>query len=454
MRIPFGVESYQHRSRPVSSQRMVNAYLETPPKTKESPPVVQSFGIRALSTVGNGPMRGGCVINRIPYVVSGSKLYQITQSGGATELGTVPGLQYVDMTGDSDEVLCVTGGTMYRYFNGSVAKIADSDFPGAQWVEYLDGYSIVGPGDGTVYVNQTPGDFSAWNALDFASAEGAPDDIVGAIVDHRQVFLGGAETIEIWENTGNADFPLERSPGGFIELGLGSRFGFAKNSNTVFFYASDGTIRMLTGYDPQRISTHAVEQAIEKYADKDCYTLTWMESGHAMVAFCFTQGTWVYDLSTQLWHERQSHGLTRWRPIFVLRAFGQWLVGDYASNKLGVLDPDNFAEWGDVLRWSVTSPSVYMPRHMRLELKFETGVGLASGQGSDPQAMLRWSDDYGNNWSNEHWRSLGRMGDTRRSFVNWNRLGAAGPDGKEERIYEVSITDPVRRTLVEANLHG
>jgi hypothetical protein len=454
MRIPFGVESYRHRSRPVSCQRMLNAYLETPPKAKEVPPVVQSFGIRALSTVGNGPIRGGCVINGRVFVVSGSRLFQVSASGSATDLGSVPGLQYVDMIGDADEVLCVTGSQMYRYFNNAVAPIADEDFPGAEWVEYLDGYAIVGPGDGLVYVNQTPGDFSVWNALDFASAEGAPDDIVGAIVDHRQVFLGGRDTIEIWENTGNADFPLERSPGGFIELGLGSTFGFAKNSNTVFFYASDGTFRMLNGYDPQRISTHAVEQAIEKYTNKACYTLTWMESGHAMVAFCFPQGTWVYDLSTQLWHERQSYGLPCWRPIFVLRAFGQWLVGDSTSNKLGFLDPDTFAEWDDVLTWSITSPSVYMPRHGRLELKFETGVGVISGQGSDPQAMLRWSDDYGGRWSNEHWRSLGRQGAARSPFVNWNRLGMAGPTGREERIYEVSITDPVRRTLVEANIYG
>lgn len=453
MRIPFGVESYQHRSRLISAQRMVNAYLETPPKAKEVPPVVASFGIRSLSTVGNGPMRGGCVVNGVPFVVSGSSLFRISPNGSGTELGTVGGSAYVDMTGDTDEILCVTGGNAYRYNGSSVELVSDADFPGAQWVEYLDGYAIVGPGDGTVHINETPHDFSAWNALDFSSAEGAPDDILGGIVDHRQLFLGGRESIEIWENTGNADFPLERSPGGFIELGLGSTFGFAKNSNTVFFYASDGTFRMLSGYDPQRISTHAVEQAIEGYADKTCYTLTWMESGHAMVAFCFAEGTWVYDLSTQLWHERHSYGLTRWRPIFVLRAFGSWLVGDYATNRLGVLDPNNFAEWGDVLRWSVTSPSVRIPRHMRLELKFETGVGLVSGQGSDPQAMLRFSDDGGRHWSNEHWRPLGAQGATE-VIVAWNRLGMAGEDGNGDRVYEVSVTDPVRRTLVEANIYG
>jgi hypothetical protein len=452
MRVPFGTTSYQHRSRPVSSQRMVNGYLEVPPTAKEVPPIVYCYGISAGSTLGNGSIRGGCVVNGVPFVVAGTKLYRIESDLTGVELGTVPGSDYVDMVGDSDEVLCVTGGTGHRYFNGTVAAIADGDFPGAEWAEYLDGYAIVGPGDGTVYVNQTPGDFSAWNALDFASAEGAPDDIVGAIVDHRQVFLGGRDTIEIWENTGNADFPLERSPGGFIELGLGSTFGFAKHSNAVFFYASDGTIRMLSGYDPVRISTHAVEQAIESYADKSCKTLTWTESGHAMVGFTWSEGTWVYDLSTQLWHERQSYGHTRWRPVFALRAYDKWIMGDFASNKLGYLDPGTFAEWGDVLRWSATCPSINQAnqflRHLRLELVFETGVGLVTGQGSDPQAMLRFSDDGGRTWSNDHWRSLGVQGAYRTRAV-WNRLGMA-----TDRVYEVSISDPVRRTLVEAHLYG
>lgn len=431
---------------------MVNAYLETPAKAKEVPPVVSSFGIASLSTVGTGPMRGGCVVNGVPFVVSGTKLFRVESNGQGVELGSVPGSRFVDMVGDADEVFCVTGGSAYRYFDGSVSKVSDGDFPGAQWVEYLDGYTIVGPGDGSVYVNQTPGDFSAWNALDFANAEGAPDDILGAIVDHRQVFLGGRETIEIWENTGDADFPLERSPGGFIELGLGSTFAFAKNSNTVFFYASDGTIRMLTGYDPIRISTHAVEQAIESYANKSCKTLTWMESGHAMVGFTWNEGTWVYDLSTQLWHERQSYELSKWRPIFVLRAYDRWLVGDYASNKLGYLSPDTFSEWGDVMRWSATCPSIneanQFLRHQRLELVFETGVGLTTGQGSDPQAMLRFSDDGGRTWSNEHWRSMGVQG-AYRTRAAWNRLGMA-----RDRVYEVSVSDPVRRTLIEAHLYG
>lgn len=452
MRIPFGTQSYQHRSRPVSAQRMVNAYLETPATAKEVPPVVQAYGISSFCEVGSGPIRGGCVINGDVFVVSATRLMQVESSGNTIDLGSVPGSGFVDMAGDTDEVLCVSGGQMYRYYANVVAPITDPDFPGAQWVEYLDGYSIVGPGDGTVYVNATPHDFSAWNALDFASAEGAPDDILGAIVDHRQVFLGGRDTIEIWENTGNADFPLERSPGGFIELGLGSTFAFAKQSNTVCFYASDNTIRMLSGYDPVRISTHAVEQAIEKYANKSCKTMVWMEAGHAMVAFSWAEGTWIYDLSTQLWHERQSYGLSYWRPLFIARAFGQWLVGDQTSNRLGYLSPDHFSEWGEPQRMVSSCPSITdgneFIRHQRLELVFETGVGTISGQGVDPQVMLRFSDDGGRTWSNDHWRSMGAQGQFRTRVI-WNRLGMA-----RDRVYEVSITDPVRRTLIEANLNG
>lgn len=396
-------------------------------------------------------MRGALTVNAVPYVVVGNGLYRVNSAFTGTLLGSIGGTGPVDMVGDEDEIFVASSGAGYIYNGSSVSGISDPDFPGVDRVEYLDGYAIV-VRNGKIYINETAHVFTGWNALDFTEAESAPDDVIDGIVDHRQYFAGGRETIEVFENTGNADFPLERSPGGVIELGLGSVGGFTKQSNSVFFYASDGTIRMLEGYTPQRISTHAVEQAIESYANKACAAASWMEAGHAMIGFTFEEGTWVYDLSTQLWHERQSYGDTRWRAAFIIRAFDRWIVGDYGSNALGVLDADAATEFGTVFRSLATCPSInrenQFVRHGRLELVFESGVGLITGQGSDPKVMLRFSDDGGRTWSNEHWRSLGADGDFRsRSY--WNRLGMA-----RDRVYEYSISDPVRRTLVQAILNG
>lgn len=228
-----------------------------------------------------------------------------------------------------------------------------------------------------------------------------------------------------------------------------SRFAAGKIGNVAFFLGHDGIAYALNGYTPQRISTHSVEKAIERYADKSCRVLTWKEGGHAMVAFRFATATWVYDLATQLWHERVSHGAATWRGKFAVEAFNTTLIGDDGSNKLGKLTPNTFTEFGDVLRTECTSAEIgddNYTEHDMLDLHFETGVGNASA--TDPDVMLQFSDDGGRFWSNEQTRKLGKVGETQQR-VRFTRLGR--PRGK--RIYRYAITDPVRRTLMGARLN-
>ena len=453
MLIPFGTGSYQLRSRPLSAQRMVNCYLEAaPPQSKTLAAVVQSAGIAEWGTVGAGLMRGGKVINGIPYVVSGEGLYRVDASGAGELLGTIPGTQPAYIAGDGINVMVVTGGLGYVYTAGALSQITDTDFPGAAWLEYLDGYMIVGePESGRVWI-AGPLAPTVWDALDFATAERAPDDVLWGLVDHGEVFLFGRETTEVWYNSGDAGFPLSPVASGAMEVGIMSAGAAGKLANAVYFLGNDGIAYQLNGYTPTRISAHGFEQAVDGYADKSCRVMTWKEAGHGFVAFTFAEGTWVYDAATQLWHERQSTGYDNWRPLFVLRAYEQWLAGDATSNKIGALDADTFSEWGAVLRSSCTSPAIaqenQMIPHDRVELVFEQGVGLTSGQGSDPQVMLDWSDDGGRTWSNEKWRGLGAIGEYRTRTV-WNRCGQS-----RDRVYRFAISDPVRRTLINATLNS
>jgi hypothetical protein len=346
----------------------------------------------------------------------------------------------------------IPGISAYVWDGSSVTAIG-GDFPGYQWMTYLDGYFIGGPGDRTFYINHTAFDPTVYNALDFASAESTPGDILCAITDHREVFLLKRDAAEVWYNSGDADFPLSRTASGYMEIGCVSRFGATKGDNSVFFAASDGTIRRVNGYTPVRISTTAIEQAIARYAKQECIAHTWIENGHTLVGFTYTENTFVYDASTQLWHERQSYGMKNWRAAFVLRASNMTLVGDSQSNRLGILDDRVFTEWDQPLVSSVTSPPVPHPQdqetlqHAYLELIFENGVGLNLGQGSDPKVMLQYSDNDGRKWSNELWRSLGKRGDFQ-SAALYSRLGQTSR--RQGRIYRYSVSDAVRRTLIMA----
>ena len=448
--IPFGTSSYQHASLPLSAQRMVNSYLEpAPPAAKTAAAVVACFGIKDFLSFGTGPMRGAEIVNNLGYVVSGTQLYSVTAGGLVTPLGSIPGAGPIFIDGDGSHVMVTVNGPSYLWDGAVTAQITDPDFPGYEWVAFLDGYMVGGPGDGRVYVNHTAFDPSGWDALDFASAEAAPDDVVVGIVDHRELFLFGRQTTEVWYNSGDPAFPLSRTSSGFMEIGTTSKYGPAKIDNSIFFPATDGTVRRVNGYTPVRISQTAMEQAIAKYAAQECVGSTWIENGHSMYGLTYNEATWVYDVSTQLWHERQSYGYSNWRAAFVLRGNNTTYVGDRTSNKLGILDAGTFTEWGDTLVSQVAAPAIAQDNllipHASLELVFEQGVGT-TGQGEDPRVMLDWSDDGGRTWSNEIWRQLGKAGDFRRAAL-FNRLGQS-----RDRVYRYKVSDPVRRTLIQAIL--
>ena len=248
---------------------------------------------------------------------------------------------------------------------------------------------------------------------------------------------------EFWWNQGNADFPFSRIPNGRIETGIMSRWAAGKIGNLVAFMGHDGIAYQLNGYQPVRISTHAMEQAVDGYT-KECRVLTWHEAGHAMIAYCFPEGCWVYDLATQLWHQRRTYGSSTWNIDFVLRAYERYVTIGKNNTAIGQLTPDVFTEYGDIMRTQCTSAAVYdrnnFVTHDRVELLFETG-----DSGGD--VMLRYSDDGGRTWSNEVWRSLGEMGDYD-SRVIYSDLG-----GARDRVYEYSISAETRRTFMQANLN-
>lgn len=453
MLLRFGTGSYQSRSLPLSSQQMVNCYLEVaPPGAKTPVAVISSYGISPHGAVGAGPVRGGTVVNGSPFVVAGNGLYRLSADKTSVLLGSIPdGDSLVPVAGDGTNIAVAAGGGLYIYNGSTVTPVTDPDFPGASWVGFLDGYiPIIEPNTGRLWINETPYVPQNWSALDFVTAEGAPDDLLWGVIDHRELYAFGRETIEVFYNSGDADSPLRRTDSGFIETGIMSAGAACKTDNGIPFLANDGIAYVIRGYALERISQHAMEKAIESYADKTCSVFPFTEGGHKMVAFQFTADTWVYDFSTQLWHNRRSMGHTRWRPQFALQAFHRTLVGDYSSGNIGFLDFDAFEEWGEPLRASCTAPSVSNENrqafHSSLELQFEQGVGTLTTP--DPLVMLDWSDDGGRTWSSEHWRSLGAMGAFRSRAV-WRRMGRA-----RDRVYRYAITDKVRRTLIQAIWDG
>lgn len=453
MDIEFGKMSYRLRSLPVSAQRMVNLYAEQQPSDAKAPLILKSTpGLRTWATVGTGPIRGLCVMSDVLYVASGSAVYRVAANGVATTLGTIDGGGDVTMATNGSQIFLVTNPRGYVVTSATVTQITDPDFPGAGSVDYLDGYGIFNdPDSGKFYITALL-NFGSVAALDFASAESSPDDLVRVLVDHRELWLFGTHSIEIWSNTGASPFPFERLPGSVMERGCLAPLSVAKLDNSVFWLADDLIVYRAQGYVPQRTSTHAIEEAIADAAEADriaARATAWTQDGHAFYSLSIPNtATYVYDAATGLWAERGSWERSTWRVGSVARCYGMLLGGDDTTGAVYELDPQTYAEGTDPHVRLVDTPPIHAKGAWafmgRLEVLMETGVGLTSGQGSAPLAMLQVSNDGGRTFGSERTVSIGAIGEFH-ARAKWDRLGRF-----RERVLRFSVSDPVPVTVYGA----
>lgn len=401
--------------------------------------------VRGLKEASNGML----------YAVCGASLYSVTTAGVVTEIGGLEATSGpVDLIDNGLElaVIDAPNGYVLNYETGVFGKITDPDFPGAAKAAYMDGYVVfIEPGSSKFWITGLYA-ASEVDGLDVASAEVSPDNLVSVLVDHRELWLFGQRTTEVWFNSGADDFPFERVSGGVLETGCQARHSVGKLDNSVFWLTDHGTVVRASGYSPMRVSTHAIEYQISTYSQAEreaAQALTYYQGGHAFYALTFPRATWVYDAATGLWHERESWGLNRWRANCHAQFAGMEIVGDVQDGKLYSLDLDTFTEAGNILKATRVTPVVSAKGERlfmsQLYVDMQTGVGLASGQGSDPKAMLEWSDDGGNTWSMVRTASMGRMGQFQ-ARARWWGLGSF-----RSRMFRLSITDPVRRNILAAH---
>jgi len=502
MKTPSLGSSYVTRSINAADNRMVNLYPEIVPEGGKEPAyLMRAPGLRFLQAVGTGPIRGLWTYGGYGFVVSGDKLYRIDSSWNPTIKGTVSGSGPVSMVDNGTQLFIACNGPSYIYnlITDAFTQITDPDFPGAVTVGYIDGYFVfTEPNSQRFWVTSLLDGLSI-DPLDFASAEGSPDGLVSLIVDHREVWLFGTNSVEVWYNAGLQDFPLARIQGAFNEIGCAATYSVAKLDNGLFWLGADargkGIVYRAEGYTGKRISTHAVEWQIQQYSNiSDAIGYTYQQDGHSFYVLIFPTAntTWVYDVATGAWHERagwEYSEFTRHRSNCQMAFNDEIVVGDYKNGNIYAFDMNMYTDNGDVQKWlrrwralPTGQNDLRRTTQHSLQLDCETGVGLdgydfntviidllasefgplittESGDnlllnfamvvGANPQVMLRWSDDGGHTWSSEHWKSMGKFG--RYGFRTiWRRLGMTLKI--RDRVYEVSGTDPVKIAIVGAEL--
>lgn len=464
--------AYSLNDRAAATQRCVNLFpqfIEVPNEPSRimlrSTPGLVSFAtvladtpIRAAVNVGNGLM----------LVVAGTDVYTVTTAGTVSSIiGTLNTSQGIVPTASNGlQIMLVDGqyGYYYTIATNTLTQIADVDFPGGTTVAFVDGYFVVNdPDTQNIYISGQY-DASTWNALDFAAAEGDPDNVVSLAILNSQIWAFGESTVEPFYNSGNADFPFARVSGALIEKGCSAPYSVAKCDNSLIWLSNLGVIYRSQGYQAQRISTHAIEESIARYTTvSDAIAFSYEQEGHSFYILTFpTESvTWCYDAATNMWHERAEFSevdtgrfdFRRWRGNCLCYFNDQIVVGDFENGKVYTLDLDSCYDNGTAIIRMRRTPHARAGNlnriyHKQLTLTMETGVNSMTPAipMPEPQIMLRWSNDAGYTWGNELWRSLGAQGHYGLK-IDWQRLGMA-----RSRVYEIRISDAARVSIMDDDL--
>jgi hypothetical protein len=380
-----------------------------------------------------------------------------------TALGTGTGGAGTYTVNNSQTIASIT---MYA-LNWTVLPSTDGAFSGGETCDIVDNYFV--------YNRPESQQFGASGVLSpisgstsFSSKDGSPDDLVALIVDHREVYLMGEASSEVWTDVGAVPFPFQRIPGTSTQHGIAAKFSLARFGDS-FAYVSRNSrgqaqIMQMKGYVPTRISNHAVENSLTNQFIDNAIAWTYQLEGHEcyVVSFPSLELTWVYDLASGMWHKwlytENSGTYTRHRGNCCAVFQGLVLVGDYEDGSIYSLDKLNYTDNGQHIRRLRRAPHLVADFQRQyfdeLQIQFQPGVGLTgitvpindAVDGANPQAMLRWSNDGGSTWSSEHWTSIGLVGKYKNRAI-WRRLGMA-----RDRVFEVVVSDPINAVIISANL--
>ena len=473
MQLPIGLTFNAHPEKTVSVENVINMMPEATPHARSqyvlrSCPDLGPF----VGLGGDKAVRGMIEVRGLLYVLAGPVLYRVNADY------TVDSFTYVDGSGPAGistngkqiHIAAGDAGFIFDVETEALSPISDPEYPKAFTSTFVAGRFVVEDADsqGKFYWSELY-DGTSWNGLEFATAELLPDPVVAVYGRGQSLTVFGSQTVEFWRPSEEGFSPIT---GSGQRMGLRSRDSVAEADNVIFYHASDGSFRAMSGYQPQRISTPSVEAAISKWTDAEgfCYAL----DGHTVyqVTSPSYDRTFCYDLTESqrlgvpVWFERRS-GLgmteTRHRARFSAVCFGKTLVGDTQTGVVWELSPGFPPQFSEFYTPHLSDPDMHRRMTIsKLELVCRTGktstiaqagwselwslLWGGGDQSREPRCMLSVSRNNGFEWGESKWRDMGLDGqqDTR---VIWRRLGQF-----RQLACHFRVTHPIPFTVIGVNV--
>jgi hypothetical protein len=462
MIIPLFDTGLKGKSVNATVQRHLNLYAEIVTNPDKASLVFYCTpGLTLFKDFGASPVRGFISANDQLYTVHRDQLIRTNNAGISTVLGTLNSSEgRVELAFNGFQIGIVDGVNLYLYTLAtntfSVITIGLIGLP--ETITYQDSYFILSFRDSQQFQISASYNGAVWDALDFASSESSPDNLVRVFADHGEVMLLGTQTTEFWGNSGGADFPYAVIRGATAEFGLAAVWSLCKYNDAVagLFANKLGQVQVMVvaGHSLQKISTPELDYLINAYpVTSDATAYAYNLGGHPMYQITFpTAGkTWLYDATSGLWSSL-AYGLdeTRHRGEMLVDFNQSTLVADYESGKVYRLGADVLTDDGvsiarEIIGRHFFKDYRYLAVHS-LQVDFEVGVGLANN--AVPQAMLQISRDNGRTWGNELWASIGKIGEYLTRVI-WRRLGTA-----RDFVFKLRVTDPVKVVISGAALEA
>lgn len=421
-------------------------------------------GLALFSTIGGGIVRGQLRANDEHYAVVGTRLYKVTGAGVSTDLGEVEGSDYVDMAFNGNQLVIVADIKSYSYDVATLAltEISDPNFELASSCASVASYEIYSVKD-TGRFRWRLTNTSTFEALDFATAEAESDALEAVRAVGNEVALLGRTSLEIWGPTGDtgADAFAKTSTAS-VQIGCVSRDAAIVMDSGLTFVGRDGkaggvSVYRMEGYTPRKVSPPEVDVYLEGAATpSDIKAFAYQQRGHLFYVLTLpNEWTLYWDVATNTWGYRKSGYWAvgaepdgGWDAVTYALNGSKQIVGGSEGN-LYEITAAALTEGGVGINREATSAQLYFNGKRtfmtRLELELEAGVGLSSGQGSDPVVMMSVSDDGGKTWSAARNAGMGAIGQNKWRAI-WLACGSF-----RQRVVKFRVSDPVQVVFVTAH---